>query len=390
MGQEDETPPSTFSKRLGKAMLWALRMFLVVVLGIAVGIAGYVGGQWVYQHYWEPVPVHEIRLDILEGHQKQTAEQLAQQRAELQGRVDVLEMQNDGQKLALDELRERLVAIETPQAAERARLDAAYAELEQLQEALAGEQAMQDAFLATLEDLQAADAAGHADSQAQQLALAELEQALETAQGELTALQARVADLSAQAETYGLELAAVNQELTGPRSPLVLQRELQRVVAMQWLTRARLVLVQNNLGLAQVDLLAARRVLVALQADLPLDQGALNATQIAQVIERLDAALANLPAAPVAAADELEGAWQLLVAGLLSEAEAVPASEATPEAALTSEATSTAEATPEAASTSETTPTAEATPTPEATPTVEATPTTEASPTPTPTPTPAS
>jgi hypothetical protein len=120
---------------------------------------------------------------------------------------------------------------------------------------------------------------------------------------------------------------------------------------MQWLTRARLVLVQNNLALAQVDLLAARRVLVALQAELPTDQAA----QLAQVVDRLDAALAALPAAPVAAADELEGAWQLLVAEMAPAPAATPA--ATPEAPAE-------EAAPEA--------------TPTATP--------EASPTPTPTP----
>jgi hypothetical protein len=71
-------------------------------------------------------------------------------------------------------------------------------------------------------------------------------------------------------------------------------------------------------------------------------------------VDRLDAALEALPASPVAAADELEGAWQLLVAGLPeesltaaeSEATPVPEGTATPESTVVPQATPTAESTP--------------------------------------------
>ena len=136
---------------------------------------------------------------------------------------------------------------------------------------------------------------------------------------------------------------------------------------MQWLIRARLVLVQNNLGLAQVDLLAARRVLVALQVELSTEQ-AEQAAQIAQVVARLDAALGYLPTAPVAAADELEGAWQLLVADMAPAPAGIASEdvrpEATPEVDATAapEAEATPSATPETGLTA--TPTSEASPTP--------------------------
>jgi hypothetical protein len=181
-------------------------------------------------------------------------------------------------------------------------------------------------------------------------------------------MQVGVSELSAQVDAYGLDLVALSEELSGPTSPAALLRELQRLKAMQWLTRARLVLVQNNLGLAQVDLLAARRVLVALQAELPTEEGA----QIAQVIVRLDAALGYLPAAPVAAADELEGAWQLLVSDLSPAPAAVPAEETGPAATPEGGPTATPEAGPTAAPTLTNTPEASSTP--------------AASPTPTPTP----
>ena len=122
--------------------------------------------------------------------------------------------------------------------------------------------------------------------------------------------------------------------------------------AMEMLTRGRLYLVQNNLGLAQNEVQAARDVLAGLVAP-DYQQAALNA-----MIIRLDLALANLPGAPVLAAEDLEIAWQLLRAGLPSEGAAATAERP----ALSTEAV-----TPLATQASETT----ATPTdaPEATPT---------------------
>lgn len=342
MGQEHTATPPSFRSRLGKALVWLMRVLLrllvVLTIGAAVGTGIYFGGMFVYRQFFEPVPIHEIRLDILEGRQNQLVEQFRQQQDDLQARVDELEGQSDARKLAVDGLQERLTTIETSLADTTLYLDEAYVELELLQTALADAQLAWDAIQLALETLQAAQDTGQVDLEALRLDLETLqadltsiESALEVMQGDLATMQTGVTDLSGQVDEYSLDVAALREELSGEKSPAAVRRDLQLVKAMELLTRARLVLVQNNLGLAQFDIQAGRRILVDLQTEVPAHQS----EQIARIVARLDAALDNLPAAPVAAADELEGAWQLLVAGLPKEPPVAPASEATPTTAST-------------------------------------------------------
>ena len=100
--------------------------------------------------------------------------------------------------------------------------------------------------------------------------------------------------------------------------------------AMELLARGRQLLVENNPGLAQGDIEAARLLLAGLRPSL-------NETQLAaldEIVQRLDLALANLApiagrtASPVLAAQDLELAWQMILAGL-------PGPSATPAPTLT-------------------------------------------------------
>ncbi|MBN1139689.1 MAG: hypothetical protein JXM73_24160 [Anaerolineae bacterium] len=329
-----------------------LRLLVVLAVGTIVGAGLYFGGLFVYRQFLEPVPVHEIRLDVLEGRQTQIADQLAQKQNDLQVRVDELELQSDARKLALDGLQERLSTLETSLADATLDLDEAFVELELIETALAEAQPAWDAIQLELGTLQAAQDAGQVDLDALRLdletlqaGLTTIESALKTMQGNLAAMQTGVTDLSGQVDEYGLAVADLREELGGEKSPAALLRDLQLVKAMELLTRARLVLVQNNLALAQFDIQAGRRILVDLQAEAPAYQS----EQIARIVARLDAVLGYLPDAPVAAADELEGAWQLLVAGLPKEPPAAPELVATPTTTTTStpEPTATASPTPQ-------------------------------------------
>jgi hypothetical protein len=91
-----------------------------------------------------------------------------------------------------------------------------------------------------------------------------------------------------------------------------IRNELKMVKAMELLTRSRLLLVANNLGLAQQDLQSASELLNGLQVSLPADQRG----DLAEIIARLDKASSNLPERPLLASDDLEIAWQLLLLGL--------------------------------------------------------------------------
>jgi len=176
-------------------------------------------------------------------------------------------------------------------------------------------------------------------------------------------MQGEVDLLGEAISAQGESLATLQDRMSGDRSPEALLRSLQVLRAMELLTRSRMLLVQNNVGLARTDLAAARELMIELQPVVPADQQ----DAIEEVIARLDAALSALPGSPVAAADALEGAWQLLLAGLPSAATTAAEAEATVAPA-------------------EGTPTAEVSPTVESVPTAEPTPTVEATPTPTPTP----
>ncbi|HUT17957.1 MAG TPA: hypothetical protein VM366_02260 [Anaerolineae bacterium] len=372
MSDERPAGKGTFGQRLGRAigavLRWLLRLLLALIIGAALGAGIYFGAIFVYQQYIAPVQVHAIRLDLLEARQKQAAEQLTERLDGLQGRVRGLEAQGDQDKQALARLGARVTAAETAQAAQAAALDhlaAIEAELAMLQAALTQIEETHSALYTDVDGLQEGQQAVQAGLGALEEDLGAVQEALDATASSLDAVEAKIDTLSEEASQQGEVLAALQERLSGEKAPESLLRSLQVLRAMELLTRSRLLLVQNNVGLARTDLAAARELMIELQSTVPADQQ--DATE--EVIARLGIALDALPGSPVTAADALEGAWQLLLAGLPS------GTAAGAEAAAT---VAPAEGTPAV----EVSPTVEGTPTAEATPTAEVTP--EATPTPTP------
>jgi hypothetical protein len=80
---------------------------------------------------------------------------------------------------------------------------------------------------------------------------------------------------------------------------------------MELLSRARLFMYQSNFGLAEQDVQIARDVLVTVQRDAPDSL----AEDLETVLLHLELALSNLPNFPVAASDDLDIAWQILLTG---------------------------------------------------------------------------
>ncbi len=101
--------------------------------------------------------------------------------------------------------------------------------------------------------------------------------------------------LSSQSDALDLALATP----TAPDPELL--RQLKFTRAALHLLRARLWLVENNLGLAGDEVQQARDALSELEG-------------MELVLERLDQALADFALAPLVAADDLEIAWKLLTA----------------------------------------------------------------------------
>ena len=126
--------------------------------------------------------------------------------------------------------------------------------------------------------------------------LNELEEEINTRTESLGTLERMVADLEGQSDANSVEL----------------EQQINMLKAMELMSRARLSMYQSNFGLAREDVQIARDLLATIQPDAPGSR----AEELNAVVLRLDMVLSNLPAFPVAAADDLDIAWQILFSGL--------------------------------------------------------------------------
>jgi predicted RNase H-like nuclease (RuvC/YqgF family) len=143
---------------------------------------------------------------------------------------------------------------------------------------------------------------------------------LETVQNEhdqsLNKLDDRIGEIETEiaARTESLEtLERIQSEIQEQNevASAELERQVDLLKSMELLSRARLFMYQSNFGLAEQDVQIARDVLATVQEDAP---EAL-AEDLEMVLLHLDLALSNLPNFPVAASDDLDIAWQILLTG---------------------------------------------------------------------------
>jgi hypothetical protein len=135
----------------------------------------------------------------------------------------------------------------------------------------------------------------------------------------LADLQTRLATLEAGQTTNNQSLTDINSRVVTLENAdikrneslveLTYQSDLLR--AMELLSRSRLFLYQSNFGLARLDAQAARDVLAGMQATAPESKQ----PDLTEALFRLDLVLKNLPSFPVAASDDLNIAWQVLMSG---------------------------------------------------------------------------
>ena len=160
--------------------------------------------------------------------------------------------------------------------------------------------------------------------------LTEVDQRLSDIEKEIAARTESLTEL----EDMQAELQAQNQTVSAE-----LERQIDLLKAMELLSRARLSMYQSNFGLAKQDVQIGRDLLAKIQPDAPSPLG----DELEAVVQRLDTTLSNLPNFPVAASDDLDIAWQILLAGL-PPATPTPSPTPTPAGTLSSttpEATST-------------------------------------------------
>lgn len=242
------------------------------------------------------------------------------------------------------------------------------ARLQRLQERTAADLNRQQEMLATVEE-NVAVLLGDTTTLAEDTIA--LGTALGALQGDINENGRRIDELGGEVDRLRTEVATADAELTDLQAVVAARAEdemdeLQRTLALfrvwELISRARLRLLENNLGLAQADLEQARQAMNLLVAAAPEEE----AEVLQRVQTRLELASTNLPGNPAMAASDLEGAWdaldEVLTAILLPELETAESlSEETACSAAGEEAT--AEPTPTTA-----TPTPALTATPETTP----------------------
>ena len=272
----EKTPPS-FGQRMLSFIRFVVRLLFVLILAIGLGAGIYytavTGIPWLYQRYVQPVEDHSLRLDDLEARQAQEAEVLGTRIESLQERLTALEVLHDSDKETISNLESRLAAAESTQGTQAAAI----------------------------------------------ASLAPLPSALADTQADLAALQAALDDLAATVEVYDQRIISLGEGDQEESALLIhLKAELQLLRGMEFLTRARLFLSQGNLAQAEANIGAGLEALTTLEAEAPDYQK----TALEQINVYLAEALLALPVSPVGAADQLEGAWALLIDGLPSESDA--------------------------------------------------------------------
>jgi len=254
----NETPPAPLGPSAGERIRRFFEVFLRLVSWVIIftvfGAALYYGLPFLYQRFVQPVQQNTAQMVQLQSQQEQTEQELA----DLQTRLNALEMGQSQNTDSLTELDNRVDGIETE-------------------------------------------------------------------------IEARTQSLSAL-EKMQSELQAQNEETSAE-----LDRQINLLRAMELLSRARLFMYQSNFGLARQDVQIANDLLVEIRPDAPQSLAA----ELDAVIHRLELTLSNLPNFPVAASDDLDIAWQILLSGMPQTpvaASITPASEVmttTPEATLT-------------------------------------------------------
>jgi hypothetical protein len=156
----------------------------------------------------------------------------------------------------------------------------------------------------------------------------------------LTTLEKRVSDIEKEITARTQSLATLEQmqsELQTQHQAVSaeLDRQINLLKAMELLSRARLFMYESNFGLARQDVLLARELLAKVEPDVPPSLAA----DLDEIVRRLDLTLSNLPDFPVAASDDLDIAWQILLSGLPA---ATPVMSETPTAVVTISSTATA------------------------------------------------
>jgi uncharacterized coiled-coil protein SlyX len=290
MSTENEVPQkASFGRRLLTAFkrlfIFLFRVLLTLFIIGAIGAAIYLGAPVLIDEYLlKDVKINTEQIQDINAEFEANTEFWSQRLADLQNRIETLEIQSDNDKQTIDSLKTQLTETNALIQSQKSSLD----QLEVLQLSL-------DEYGEMLSSFE------------EQVALHE---------GDLEEIQGKLSTLNQSVEGNQEELAELSAQLEAQPQIGTLRQELELLKVMELITRARVSIGQNNIGLATDDLLAAQDLLASLSTELPAYQ----AKYLSNIVQRLELATENLTSSTDLVDEDLEVAWQLLLQQLPDEA----------------------------------------------------------------------
>jgi len=307
----------TFGQRI--AFIFRTTLVSLLLILIIIGLAG--GGYLIFQELNRSMNSVAARVDV----NKENINAL-------RDRIGRVETAVTDQQERSGELRATTADLDTRLTNLQAQLAADLAQQEEMLTALS----------ASLETAAAASNQATEDTAALGTAFVALQGDLNEANGRLDALGGDIDSLRADNTAVSGEVALLNQDVISATQSASGVTDMQQTLALfhvwQLLSRARLRLLDNNIGLAVTDLQLALRSVDAMVAGTPGDE------DLRVMQTRLALTLSNLPGSPAAAAQDLETAWSHLDAILT--ARVLPGALLVEEAAAAEPAAAETEATP--------------------------------------------
>jgi chromosome segregation ATPase len=290
MTKENSIPKKpSFGRRLWLALrniVWfVFRLVLIVMIIAAIGVAVYYGGSLIINEYiLKGVRTNTRNIAEIKAQHSLDSRKITDRFLDIQSRIDNLEIHQDSMKQSINDLETTLVSLE---------------------ETLSDHSLM----LTELNDLNATLSSLSASVSTLETRAADIESSLYEMKDELNE---KLKIVNQTLENNQEEIDALGIQLTYLDTTEILLQELKLLKAMELITRARVSIGQENIGLAKNDLEAAQEILSGLLLELDSEQ----ADYLAEISQRLSQAIKRISTSPGLAEEDLEIAWQMLIQGL--------------------------------------------------------------------------
>ncbi len=249
----EQTKPSGFANFL----LVLVRIILIILLGTLIGVGLFFGFKYAYNQVVIPIQQNQMEIQSLNTRVNQQWDLIQEKNADLDDRLTLLESDQDSLN---DQVSEMLIKIEQ-NAADLEALDLKFTDL--------------------------------------------IEKSGD--------LEKSIAKLEEQAElfsTQNKEFKTILENMDVENQIKPLKQDVAIFKILMQINRARIFLIQDNLGLAEEELLLANQLFDDLSTLSPE-----NEEEIASWKARLELAIGHLPNNPVLANDDLEILWSMMYNG---------------------------------------------------------------------------